>query len=344
MFACFNARSMSLQRRALRAAIATLVLAGAAGYGGPACAASDKPYPSRPVRIVVPLPAGGPADAVVRLIAERLTARLEQPFVPDFRGGAAGIIGTDAVAKAEPDGYTVLAATSDMLVNNVAAFKSLPYDPQRDLKPITQIGSVPLVFAVNPSVPAADLREFAAWVRSQPPALSYGSWGHGINAHLAGEVLLNVRLGARAVHSTYRGLAPLTQDLVGRQITAAFGVVPAFGPFAADGRLKVLGVTGKARVAALPDVKTFAEQGFDDEIFQARVWMAFLVPARTPRAVIDLLHREITAAVAAPEVLATLTVAGFERVTNTPDEADAQLRHELRTIPRLAREIGLVAQ
>lgn len=330
-----------LAKRALCNTAAAFAL-GTIAIGG--ANAADAPYPARPVKIVVPLPSGGPADAIVRTVAAQLSARLGQPFVPEFKGGAAGIIGTDAVAKALPDGYTLLAATSDMLVNNTAAFKSLPYDPRRDFSFITQIGSIPLVFAVNSGVPANNLREFAAYAKERHGQLSYGSWGYGINAHIAGETLLNRKLQLGGAHVPYRGLAPLTQDLVGQQITASFGVAPAFAQFVGDKRLKVLGVTGASRIMAFPDVPTFAEQGFNDDIFKLRMWMALLAPAGTPQRIVERLNREVVQIVSGEEFQALLGNAGLELVANTPEQARENLLRELELFPQLMRDIGLEAQ
>jgi len=330
--------------RSLAAALALAAVACSAMLASAAAAASEPAYPARPITIVVPFPPGGPADAITRAIADQLGQRLGQPVIVDFKGGAAGILGTDAVAKAAPDGYTLLAATSDMLVNNTATFKQLPFEPLRDLTLVTQVGHMPLVLAVNAAVPASDLAELALWAKDRRGQISFGSWGHGINAHLAGEWLLNRRLGADAVHAPYRGLAPLTQDLVGQRLSASFGVATGFAPFVQGRKLKVIAVTGAQRVAAFPEVRTFAEQGHDDEIFQLGLWMALAAPAGTPPAVIERLHREMVPVVASPSLRALLAHAGFEPVANTPAQARANLQRELAAIPRLVREIGLPLQ
>jgi len=306
--------------------------------------AAETPYPAKPVTIVVPFPPGGPSDAIVRAIAEQLGQRLGQPFIADFKGGAAGVIGTDAVAKAVPDGHTLLAASSDMLVNNTATFKQLPFDPLRDLALVTQVGSLPLVLAVHAGVPAKDLAELAAYARQQRGQFAYGSWGQGTHAHLAGEWLLNRRLGADAVHAVYRGLAPMTQDLVGQRLAVAFGVAPAFAPFVQARKLKVIAVTGSSRIAAFLEARTFAEQGYSDEIFQFRLWMALVAPAGTPRAVVERLHREMAPIIASPPLQALLATGGFEPVLNTPEQARAALERELAAVPRLVREIGMPLQ
>lgn len=316
----------------------------ALGPTWPDAAAADAPYPSRPVTIVLPFPPGGPADAIVRAIAEQLGQRLGQPFIVDFRGGAAGILGAEAVARATPDGHTLLAATSDMLVNNTATFRQLPYDPLRDFTVVTQVGSMPLVLAVHEGVPAQDLAGLARVAQQRRGQLSFGSWGHGINAHLAGEWLLNRKLDAAAVHAPYRGLAPLTQDLVGQRISAAFGVAAGFAPFVKGRKLKVLAVTGHQRLVAFPEVRTFAEQGHADEIFQLRLWMALAAPAGTPRPVVERLHREMVEVVRHPSVRDLLAQGGFEPLANSPEQARENLRRELAAVPALVREIGLVPQ
>lgn len=329
-----------IPRRHLLAHLALAVSAATPGLAWTA----DNTYPGKPVNVIVPFPPGGPSDAIVRAIAEQLGQRLGQPFVTDFKGGAAGVIGTDAVAKAAPDGYTLLAASSDMLVNNTAAFRQLPYDPLRDLTLITQVGSLPLVLAVHAGVPVDDLAGLAAYARQQRGQFGYGSWGQGTHAHLAAEWLLNRRLGAEAVHAVYRGLAPMTQDLVGQRLAVAFGVAPAFAPFVQAGKLKVIAVTGGSRIAAFPQARTFAEQGHADEIFQFRLWMALAAPAGTPRIVVERLHRELAPIIASPPLQALLASGGFEPVLNTPEQARAALARELATVPRLVREIGLPLQ
>lgn len=329
------------QRRHL---LACLALAATLPSAARAASPSPTAYPTKPVTVVVPFPPGGPTDAIVRAIAEQLGPRLGQPVIADFKGGAAGTIGTDAVAKAAPDGHTLLAASSDVLVNATATFRQLPYDPLRDLGIVTQVGSVPLVLAVHAGVPANNLAELAAYAREQRGQFGYGSWGQGTHAHLAGEWLLNRRLGADAVHAVYRGLAPMTQDLVGQRIAMGFGVAPAFAPFVQARRLKVIAVTGASRIAAFPEARTFGEQGFGDEIFQLRLWMALVAPAGTPRAVVERLHREMAPIIASAPLQTLLANGGFEPVLNTPEQARAALERELATVPRLVREIGLPLQ
>jgi tripartite-type tricarboxylate transporter receptor subunit TctC len=328
----------------MKACVIGALCAAAVAFPTLTSTAADAKYPSRAVTIIVPFPPGGPADVITRPIADKLARKLGQPFVLEFRSGAAGIIGAEAAARAAPDGYTLLLASSDLLVNNTASFKHLPYNPQRDFALITQVGTLPMVFAVNAAVPANDLREFFTYAQAHRGALSYGSWGYGINAHVAAEVLLNHKHQLNATHVTYRGLAPLTQDLVGQQITASFGFVPGFAQFAQSGQLHVLAVTGNNRVDAFPQVRTFAEQGFGDPIFQLRSWLAFAAPVGAPATTIALLQREIAQIVNDAEFKGLLEGAGLEPLGNTAEEARANLQRELAILPRLIREIGVEPQ
>ena len=300
-------------------------------------------YPARPVTIVVPFAAGGPADGLVRAIAEDLRRRLGQPFVPDFRTGAAGSIGAGAVAKAPPDGYTLLFSISDTLVNNVALYRHLPYDPRRDFAFITQVGSLPLVLATHGGITVSNPAEFAGAARALSK-ISYGSAGSGTLFHLAGEVLLNQRLGLGATHVPYRGVGPMTVDLVGRQITAGFGLMPAYRGFAADGRLHMLGLTGDTAVAEVPQVRTFAELGYTEPILRMRPWGAVLAPAGTPRHIVELLNTTVIAALDAPEVRDMLDSSGFQRIANSPAAAHAALEDDLANVLPLIRDLGIEAQ
>jgi tripartite-type tricarboxylate transporter receptor subunit TctC len=310
----------------------------------PSLALAARSYPEKVVKIVVPFPAGGPADALVRTFAAHLERRLGQPFIADFRGGAGTTIGSNAVAKSEPDGHTLLATTADPLVSSVALYKRLPYDPRRDLALVAIVGSAPMVFAVNANVPAGDLAEFIGYAKAQPGALTYGSGGVGSLWHIAGESFLNRTNALRAVHVPYRGQAPLVQELVGKQITAAFGPAPAFTPYVAQQQLRILGVTGPHRLAVLPQVKTFAEQGVHAEALQLRQWFAFLAPAATPTKTIGLLNAEFVRAIDEPDVKAMLDTFGFHPLRVTPTEARAMFDRELAIIPRLIQDLGIEPQ
>jgi tripartite-type tricarboxylate transporter receptor subunit TctC len=301
-------------------------------------------YPSRPVTIVLPFTAGRPAAMVVRAIAAALKRRLGQPFVLDFRAGSNGINGATAVTKAPADGYTLLFAFAHTLVNNVALHRKLPYDPQRDFALITQIGWLPSVLATHSGLRASNVAKFVDAVHAQSRQVSYGSTGEGTLLHLAGEVLLNRRLGLNAKHVPYRDAAAMTRDLVAGQITVAFGALSAFRRFTADGRLRALAIAGDTRVSALPLVHTLAEQGHDDPIFRVRHWGAFLAPTGTPEDIVMVLNAAVIAALDAPEVQAMLDAMGFERIANTPHAARALLERDLGTASPLIRNLGIEAQ
>jgi tripartite-type tricarboxylate transporter receptor subunit TctC len=320
---------------------------GAIGVGlssWPSFAWSARSYPHKVVRIVVPFPAGGPADTLVRTFAAHLERRLGQPFIADFKSGAGTTIGSDAVAKSAPDGHTLLATTADPLVSSVALYKRLPYDPRRDLALVAVVGSAPMVFAVHANVTANNLAEFVDFAKAQPGPLTYGSGGVGSLWHIAGETYLNRTNALHAVHVPYRGQAPLVQELVGKQITAAFGPAPAFTPYMAHQRLRILGVTGAQRLAALPHVRTFAEQGVQAEALQLRQWFAFLVPAATPADTIGLLNAEFVRAIDEPDVRAMLDTFGFQPLRVKPGEARSMFDRELAVVPRLIQELGIEPQ
>jgi tripartite-type tricarboxylate transporter receptor subunit TctC len=320
---------------------------GLASLAASIAAAAAEPadaYPSRPVRIVVPYAAGGPADAIARRFADQLARRLGQPFVLEFRSGAGGTLGNDAAAKSAPDGHTLLFTTGETLVNNSVLQRKLPYDARRDLSLISVIGTLPLVFATHAAVPANDIAAFVAHAKAQPGGVSYGSVGEGGLFHIAAEMLLNRRFGLAAAHVPYRGLAPLTQDLAGGQIAASFGVASAFAPFAENGRLRILGVGSPQRLPMFPGAMTFAEQGLDDEVFKQRIWLAVLAPAGTPRRIVERLNAEITHALEEPEVVAVLAQTGFEAMRTTPAQAQAYFERDMATVPRLLRELGIEPQ
>jgi tripartite-type tricarboxylate transporter receptor subunit TctC len=324
-----------------RRAVAAIGVALAAS---PALTLAAGSYPNKVVKIVVPFPAGGPADTLVRTFAAHLERRLGQPFIADFKGGAGTTIGAGAVAKSAADGHTLLATTADPLVSSVALYKRLPYDPRRDLTLVAVVGSAPMVFAVNAAVTADDLAQFVAFAKARPGPITYGSGGVGSLWHIAGETFMNRAHALQAVHVPYRGQAPLVQELVGKQIMAAFGPAPAFTPYVAQQQLRILGVTGAQRLAVLPQVKTFAEQGMQAEALQLRQWFAFLAPAGTPPDTVDRLNAELVRALDEPDVKAMLDTFGFEPLRVTPHEASAMFDRELAVVPRLIQALGIEPQ
>jgi tripartite-type tricarboxylate transporter receptor subunit TctC len=272
----------------LRHIVALFALAGTVIASAPAAIADD--YPSRPVKIIVPFGAGGPTDVYTRAIAEELRKSLHQPFVMENRPGAGTTIGTDVVAKAPPDGYTLLMVSGTQTVNETL-YAHKPYKLMRDLVPIAPLIDTDLVLVVHPSVPAKTVGELLALARAKPGTLNYGSSGPGSNYHMAGELLKNLT-GIDIVHVPYKGSTGARNDILSGQIQILFDSVPTMAPQIKAGMVRALGTSGKTRSSILPDVPTMAEAGVPG--FNATLWVGFMAPAGTPKPIVDKLHDEIT--------------------------------------------------
>jgi tripartite-type tricarboxylate transporter receptor subunit TctC len=291
---------MELNRRAL------LVVLSALLFGGTATA---QDYPSRPVKIVVPFPAGGSNDIIARILAQKLGERTGQTFLIENRGGAGGNIGADAVATSEPDGYTLLLTAPPPLTINAALYKSLPYDPAKAFAPISLVASVPIVLAVNPSVEANNVGELIALAKAKPGTLNFGSSGNGSTNHLAGELLKSMT-GINIVHLPYRGAAPAMNDLIAGHIPMMFDNIPAVLPQVQGKAIKAIAVAGAKRASALPDVPTVAESGVPG--FEASAWFGLVAPAKTPAPVLAKLEGEVDAILKMPDVQKRFTELGAE--------------------------------
>ena len=276
-------------------------------------------WPGKPVRVVVPFNAGGATDIIARTVGEALSQRIGQPVVIDNKGGAAGILGTDAVAKAAPDGHTLLVSLSTSMLINQFLYTKLPYDPQKDLTLITQIAAAPVTLVVHPSVPANDMKELLAYARANKGKLSYGSWGTGSYAHLAG-AYMSKTTGSDMTHSAYKGEAPMIQDLIGGQLQFCFSSALNTKPFIEAGRLKAIGVTGRQRMQILPQVPTIFEQGVQDDAYSIFGWIAMGAPAGTPREIVDALHGHLREIARDAKVQERIVGAGFLALMNSPDE------------------------
>jgi tripartite-type tricarboxylate transporter receptor subunit TctC len=272
----------------------------AALAAGPAIAAAD--WPAKPVRILVPFPPGGSTDVLARLIGQRLSDKLGRPFVVENRPGAGGNIGTDAIAKAAPDGYTIGLSTSGPLANNKFLYKSMPYDAEKDLTPIILVGEIPLVLVANTTVKASDLRSFLGEARASASKYAVGNPGNGTIGHLAFE-LLKMTSGVDIVGVPYKGDTPALTDLMGGAIQALSAPITAFIPHIKAGKLRGLAVTSKTRFAGLPEVPTAKEQGID---LEATVWFAFVGPAGMPREVVTRLNQGIALVLGSEEGRAKL--------------------------------------
>ena len=271
-------------------------------------------WPNRPVRMVVPFPAGGSTDLVARYIAKELSEKLGQQFVVDNRTGASGNIGTDAVAKAAPDGYTIGLVTSGPLVNNKFLFKTMPFDPERDLTPVALVCEIPMVFAANPTNPAKSLTEFVVNAKSPQTAVSVGMPGNGTVGHLTLEALkLQNKLSLNGI--PYRGDIPGMTDLLGGSVDAVVGPITAFIPNLRAGKLRGLAVTSAARFPGLPDIPTAKEQGIN---LNATVWLAVVAPAQLPQSIVQTLNTEINRILNSPQARERLTQQGAVVSTGAP--------------------------
>ena len=312
-----------------------LALAATAGLTSVALA---QDYPTKPIRIIVPFAPGGLADTSARAIAEKLGARLGQSVVVENRAGASGNIGTLAVAQAAPDGYTLLLGFDGTMVINPHIFSKLPFDVVNDFAPVTKLGDATLLLVAHSSVPAKDIRELIALAKAKPGTLSYGTSGTGGTPHLVGE-LLNQRMGIDLVHVPYKGGGQAMIDVVGGQIPLVFTAVASAQQHVKSGKVIGMGVTSARRSSSLPDVPTFAESGLSDFVVDS--WVGILAPAKTPRPIIDKLHREIAEALRDPSLRDRYATLGIEPVGNTPEQFAAQIRADLARWEKVVKQAGI---
>jgi len=317
----------------LRVLCATLALVGAALVAGHASAQS---YPSRQVRIVVPFPPGGTSDILARTIGARLSAPLGQPVVVENRPGAGGNIAADHVAKAAPDGYTLIMGTSSLAISQ-SLYQKLTYNLLQDFAPITQAVNYTNLLVVHPSAGVSNVGELLALAKAKPGALSYGTAGNGTPPHMTGE-LFKSYTGVNILHIPYKGGAPAIADLVAGQIPMMFDNVPPLLPHVRSGRIKPLAVTSLARIQVLPDVPTLHELGLKD--FDAVGWNGLLAPAGTPREIVSRLHSEVVRVLRTPEVRDQLTSQGADIVGNSPEEFAAWIRAEVKKWAEVVKVSG----
>lgn len=282
-------------------------------------------YPAKPIKFVIPYAAGGPTDILGRVVGTRLSEKLGQPVVIENRPGASGMIGQAQVAKAEPDGYTILVNASIHVINP-SLFATMTSDPIKDFVAVTQLAAVPLVLVVNPKVPANSVADLVALAKKEPGKLSFASSGIGAAPHLAGE-LLKSRTATNIQHVPYKGSGPAINDLIGGHVTMMIDSMPSSMAQVQAGALKALAVSTAKRVPAMPDVPTMMEQGVPD--FDVATWYGVWAPAKTPTAIVDKLQREIAAILAEPAIKERYAALGAEPVGSTPAEFDAYCRSEL---------------
>jgi tripartite-type tricarboxylate transporter receptor subunit TctC len=291
-------------------------------------------YPHKPIKMITPYPPGGPTDVLARAISQKLSEKLGQPIVIDNRPGASGMIGADLVAKAPPDGYTLLANASIHVINP-SLYKSPPYDAIKDFAPVSLIAEVPLVVVVNANLGVKTVKELIAKAKASP--LNFASSGNGSAPHLAGEAF-KIATGVDMQHIPYKGSGPAITDLIGGQVSLMFDSLPSSMPHIKSGRLVAIAVTTKKRSSALPNVPTVAESGVPG--FDVSTWYGIWAPAATPPAIVHRVSSEVAAVVRIPEVRARLAELGAEAVGNTPEEFTAYNRSELTKWAKIVKDSG----
>lgn len=303
-----------------------------------AFAAGASDYPSKPIKFVVPYPPGGPTDAMARLIQVPLQAKLQQPVIIENRGGAGGNIGSDFVAKAPADGYTILLAASGPMAVNKTLYRSLPFDPLKDFAPIIQISAYPLVLEVHPSVPATNVKQFLALAKDKPADLAFASAGNGTPQHLAGE-LFNTATGLKLQHIPYKGAGPALTDVMGGHVKVMFDILGSSVQYIKSGKLRPLAVTSATRSPALPDVPTLAEAGLTGYDFSG--WHGIVAPAATPKPVIAKLNQAINEIFADPEFKKRWEELGTPIVGGPPEVFGALIRSESVKLGKLVKDAGV---
>jgi len=298
-------------------------------------------YPSKPVRLVVPFPAGGPADLFARPLAQGMSASLGQPVIVENRAGVGGVLGVDNVAKAPPDGYLLALNSGSAVAIAPFSMEKMPYDPKKDLALITTVVKVPEVLAVHPSVPANSLAELVAYAKANPGKVNFGSAGGGTITHLAGE-LLKTEAGVDLVHVPYKGAAPAVQDLLGGQVQMGVFDVPVLLPHIRSGKLKALAVTSGSRSSALADVPTTGELGYPKVLSDN--WYGLVAPAGTPPDVLARVHAAATAALRSPELIEQYAKVSGIAVPSTPAEYAVFLDAEQAKWGPIVKAIGFKQQ
>ena len=295
-------------------------------------------WPDKPIRVIVPLPAGAAVDVVGRLIMNRLAERLGQIIVVENRAGASGALAADAVAKAAPDGYTLGMATSTTHVTTAILNTKLPYDPVKDFAPVALIGLVPYTLAVAPKLPANNLKELLALAKAKPKTLSYSTVGVASQGHLAAE-LMSAMAGIQLNHVPYRTSSQAILDLAEGRIDITFGILGTLGPLIRDGRIRALAVTTEKRTADIPDVPTMAEAGLPG--FEASLWFAVVAPAALPPALLTRLNREINAILGEPEIKRALSAHAITVELSTPDALRETIRVDIEKWRAIAVKAGV---
>jgi tripartite-type tricarboxylate transporter receptor subunit TctC len=318
----------------LQAAALTLTLGSSSAMAQAAATGSGPAWPSRPISLIVPFPAGGTTDVLARAVGLELSKSLGQPVIVESKPGAGSTLGADYVAKAKPDGYTLLmGAVHHTIATSV--YKKLAYDFQKDFAPVTTVALVPNVLVVNPAVPAKNVKELLALAKAEPGKLTYGSNGNGTGQHLIGAQFEGMG-GVQLLHVPYKGSGPLTTDLLGGQITMSFDTITPVLPHIKAGKLRALAVTTATRSKALPDVPTLDESGLKG--FNLGTWFGVLAPAATPRDVVTRLNSEIVKIINSPEFKKKMDDIGAEPIGNTPEQMARQIKDDTERFAKLVKD------
>jgi tripartite-type tricarboxylate transporter receptor subunit TctC len=320
---------MKPARQLLAAALCVVLMAGVAS--------PQSNYPDKPIRILVGFAPAGPADIAARVVGDKLAEAFGKPILIENVTGAASNVATDRVAKAAPDGYTLLLAASAAIVTNISLYDKLPFDPIKDLAPISQICFTPNILAVNNDVPARNVAELVALARTKPGELTFGSAGVGSSQHLAGELLKSMA-GINLQHVPYRGIAQVLPDLLGGRLTMVLGNISAVLPLAREGKVRAFAVTSLKRSPAAPELPTMAEQGFAG--FDATAWFGLMAPAGTPEPILKKLHAETIRILALPDVRKKFDDLGMETIGNTPTEFAAVIKAEIPQWAKVIKDSG----
>jgi tripartite-type tricarboxylate transporter receptor subunit TctC len=306
---------------------------------GASHAQDTKAYPNRPVHIIVPFAAGGPTDVFARLVAEKLSQSLGQQFYVEDQPGAGGNIGMGRAVRAAPDGYTILFVSTSFIVNP-SLYPQIPYDPFKDFAPVTMAAFAPNVLVVNPTLPAKDVKELVAFLKANPGKYSYASAGVGTTPHLSGE-LFKLREGVDLAHVPFNGSGPAITSVLGAHTPIGFTVLTPAVQHVKSGTLRALAVTTPRRSPALPEIPTLAEAGLPDQ--EADTMQGVLVPAGTPKPIIELLQREIVKAMATPDASEKMATLGFEAVGSTSDEFAVRIKTEIPKWQKVIETAGIKA-
>jgi len=322
-------------RRLIGGLTASLIAASAL-LSAPALA-QGQDYPNKVIRLIVPFAPGGGNDILARAIAPRLAESLGQPVIVDNRPGAGGNLGTEVVARAAPDGYTILIASNQVTINPALDAK-LPFDLERDFAPVGMVASVPIVLVAHPEQPFKTLQEFMTFSKANPKKLNYSTPGAGTPQHLAGELYARMA-NAEIVHVPYKGTGPALSDLVGGHVQISFATLASVLPYVQTGRLRALGVAGGRRAASQPELPTFVEAGLRG--YDAEIWYSVLVPAKTPPSVINRLSSALQQALNRAETRERLIAQGFAPQTSTPEQLAQRIKQDLTRWDRVVKEAGI---